>query len=179
MAIVVRDRVRESSSTSGTGTLTLGGAAAGYQTFAAVGEGNQTFYTIVDTATGEWETGYGTYSSGTLTRDYVFESSAAGAKVNFSTNVKDVFCSYPAKWSVSQYDIGSDPNKIPLNQFLGQFAYVDRDSFSVVLTTDAVPHGVGEMVFYRIDDENIGIRYKGEDGTVRESAPIALSVPTP
>jgi hypothetical protein len=98
MPLVVKDRVRETSTTAGTGTFTLAGAVTGFQSFSAIGNGNTTFYTIAGQGTTEWEVGIGTYTSSgtTLSRDTVLESSNAGAKVNFSAGTKDVFVTYPA-----------------------------------------------------------------------------------
>ena len=102
MALIVKDRVKESSTTTGTADFTLGGAAAGFQTFAVIGNTNTTYYAAVDQATGDWEVGVGTYSTTgpTLTRDTVLESSNTGSKVNFAAGSKDVFCTYPAERSV-------------------------------------------------------------------------------
>lgn len=98
MAFVLADRVRETTTTTGTGTVTLAGAVTGFQTFAAIGNGNITYYTIAGQGTAEWEVGIGTYTSAgtTLSRDTVLASSASGAKVSFSAGTKDVFCDYPA-----------------------------------------------------------------------------------
>ena len=103
MALVLKDRVKETSTTTGTGTLTLGGAAAGFQSFSVVGDGNTTYYAIVDSGAGTWEVGSGTYtlSGTTLSRDTVYQSSNAGALVNFGANPKDVFVTYPAERSVT------------------------------------------------------------------------------
>jgi len=137
MALIVKDRVRETSTTSGTGTLTLLGAPAGFQSFAVIGNGNTTYYAIVDASTGSWEVGSGTYtlSGTTLNRTSVLDSSNAGALVNFSAAVKDVFCTYPAEQAVTQsgllLDIGTDPNQIPLNQFLGTMAYQDSIAVNI------------------------------------------------
>lgn len=97
MPLVVKDRVRETSTTAGTGTFTLAGAVTGFQTFSAIGNGNTTFYTITLQGGSEWEVGIGTYTSSgtTLSRDTVLASST-GSKVNFSAGTKDVFCTYPA-----------------------------------------------------------------------------------
>ena len=66
MALVVKDRVRETTTTTGTGTITLGGAATGFQSFSVIGDSNTTFYTIQLSNTNEWEVGVGTYTlSGT------------------------------------------------------------------------------------------------------------------
>jgi hypothetical protein len=99
MPLVVKDRVRETTTTAGTGTITLAGAVTGFQSFAAIGNGNTTFYTIAGQGTSEWEVGIGTYTSSgtTLSRDTVLESSASGAKVTFSAGTKDVFVTYPAE----------------------------------------------------------------------------------
>ncbi len=103
MALVVKDRVRETSTTTGTGTLTLDGAVTGFQAFSAIGDGNTTYYTIVDAGTGAWEVGIGTYTSSgtTLSRDTILDSSNSGSAVNFGPNIKDVFCTYPAEKSIS------------------------------------------------------------------------------
>lgn len=98
MAFVLADRVRETTTTAGTGTVTLGGAVTGFQTFAAIGNANTTYYTIAGQGTSEWEVGIGTYTSSgtTLSRDTVLASSNSGSLVNFSAGTKDVFCDYPA-----------------------------------------------------------------------------------
>lgn len=100
MALVIADRVKETSSTGGTGTLTLSGTSTGFQAFSVIGNGNTTYYTISDSTTGEWEVGIGTYNAGTLSRDTVLSSSSGGAAVSFATNAKDVFCAYPAEKAV-------------------------------------------------------------------------------
>jgi len=96
MAFVLKDRVKETTTTTGTGTITLAGAVSGFQSFAAIGNGNTTFYVIAGGA--EWEVGVGTYTSSgtTLSRDTVLSSSNSGSLVNFSAGTKDVFVSYPA-----------------------------------------------------------------------------------
>lgn len=109
MALVVKDRVKELSTTTGTSNLTLGGAAYGFQSFAVIGNGNQTYYGIYDAATGDWEVGVGTYSTTgpTLSRDTVLESSNSGSKVVFAAGTKDVFVTYPAERSVYLDTAGS------------------------------------------------------------------------
>jgi hypothetical protein len=98
MAFVLADRVRETTTTTGTGSVTLGGAVTGFQTFAAIGNANTTYYTIAGQGTSEWEVGIGTYTSSgtTLARNTVLSSSNSGSLVNFSSGTKDVFCDYPA-----------------------------------------------------------------------------------
>lgn len=100
MALVVADRVQETTSTTGTGTLTLAGAVSGFQSFAAIGDGNTTYYTIVSGT--DWEVGVGTYTASgtTLSRDTVLSSSAGGATKISVASGANVFCSYPAEKSV-------------------------------------------------------------------------------
>jgi hypothetical protein len=102
MALVLKDRVKETSTTAGTGTITLDGAVTGFQAFSAVGDGNTTYYAIVDNATGAWEVGVGTYTASgtTLSRTTVLSSSNAGSLVSFTSNPKDVFVTYPSEKSV-------------------------------------------------------------------------------
>jgi hypothetical protein len=102
MAFVVKDRVKETTTTTGTGTITLAGAVLGFQAFSVIGDGNTTFYTIQDSLAGDWEVGIGTYTSSgtTLSRDTILESSNAGSAVNFAAGTKDVFVTYPAERSV-------------------------------------------------------------------------------
>jgi hypothetical protein len=102
VALVLADRVKETSATTGTGALTLAGAVNGFQSFSSgIGVGNTTFYVIVLQGGTEWEVGIGTLSAGTtLTRDSVISSSNAGALVAFSAGVKDVFVSSPSARSV-------------------------------------------------------------------------------
>jgi hypothetical protein len=101
MAFVVADRVKETTTTTGTGTVTLLGASTGFQSFAAIGNGNTTYYTIAAQSGTEWEVGIGTYTSSgtTLARTTVFSSSNSGSLVNFSAGTKDVFVTYPAEMS--------------------------------------------------------------------------------
>lgn len=102
MALVLADRVRETSTSTGTGTITLGGAVLGFQTFAAVGDGNVTYYTIADQGGANWEVGIGTYTSSgtTLSRTTVLSSSNSGLLVNFPAGTKDVFVVYPSERAV-------------------------------------------------------------------------------
>lgn len=94
MAVILKDRVKETTTTSGTGSVTLAGPVQGYQGFSSLGEGSTTYYCIAGIA--EWEVGIGIYSGGVLSRDTVLDSSSNGAKVGFSSGVKDVFCTLPS-----------------------------------------------------------------------------------
>jgi hypothetical protein len=104
MALVLADRVKETTTTTGTGTITLAGAVTGYQSFSTVGNGNTTYYCIAgQPPSAEWEVGIGTYTSSgtTLARTTVIASSNAGSAVNFSAGTKDVFVTYPAGYTVN------------------------------------------------------------------------------
>lgn len=100
MALVLADRVKDTTVSTGTGAVTLSGTApAGFRTFGAgVGDGNTTYYTIAAPGSTEWEVGIGTYTAAgtSLSRDVVLSSSNANTLVPFSAGAKDVFVTYPA-----------------------------------------------------------------------------------
>ena len=105
MALVLADRVKETTTTAGTGTVTLLGASAGFQSFAVIGDANTTYYTIAAQTGTEWEVGIGTYtlSGTTLARTTVLSNSAGTqpSALNFSAGAKDVFVTYPSGKSVN------------------------------------------------------------------------------
>ena len=100
MAFVLNDRVKETSTTTGTGTFDLAGAETGFESFVSgVGNGNQTYYAISNDGTNEFEVGIGTVTDAatdTLSRDTIISSSNSDAAVNFSAGTKTVFCTLPA-----------------------------------------------------------------------------------
>ena len=102
MPLVLADRVQETASAPGTGSVTLLGAVTGFQTFAVIGNGNTTFYTIADQGGSNWEVGIGTYSTSgpTLARTTILSSSNGGLIVNFSSGTQSVFVTYPSSQSV-------------------------------------------------------------------------------
>lgn len=103
MALVLADRVKETTTTTGQGTITLAGAVNGFQSFSTIGNGNTTYYAIAGQGTSEWEVGIGTYtvSGTTLSRDTVISNSlGTTAKISFSAGTKDVFVTYPAGKSI-------------------------------------------------------------------------------
>ena len=109
MALVLADRVKETTTTTGTGTITLAGAATGYRSFAAVGNGNTTYYAIIDSTNNAWEVGLGTYSTTgpTLTRTTVFSNSlSTTALITFAAGTKDVICTQPAWSTLNSSNLG-------------------------------------------------------------------------
>ena len=120
MALVVNDRVKETTTTTGTGTVNLGGAQTNFETFVAgVGNSNTTYYAIVHRSAAEFEIGLGTItdaSPDTLARTTIISSSNSDSAVNFSAGTKDVFCTLPASKAVFE-DASSDvtlPNDLIL-----------------------------------------------------------------
>lgn len=101
MALVLKDRVKVTTTTTGTGAFAIGGAQFGFQGFSAFANGDTTYYTAVDNATGDWETGLGTYSAAgpSLARTQVLASST-GTAINFGAGPKDLFVVYPASRAV-------------------------------------------------------------------------------
>ena len=118
MALVVNDRVKETSTTTGTGSFTLDGAVTGFETFSsAIGNTNTTYYAIALQGGAEFEVGLGTVSAGALSRDTILSSSNSDALVNFSAGTKDVFCTLPASKAV--YKNASDVIEgVPSNGFV-------------------------------------------------------------
>jgi hypothetical protein len=119
MALVLADRVKETTTTAGTGTITLAGAATGFQSFAVVGDGNTTFYTIASQTGNEWEVGVGTYATSgtTLARTTVLSNSSATqpSALNFSAGPKDVFVTYPAQYAVASTNVGTSGQLLTSN----------------------------------------------------------------
>jgi len=117
MAFVLADRVKETTTTTGTGTITLLGASTGFQSFAIVGNGNTTYYTIAGQTGSEWEVGIGTYSTSgtTLARTTVISNSSATqpSALSFSAGTKDVFVTYPAEFTANA--IGGGIGAVLLN----------------------------------------------------------------
>ena len=108
MALVLNDRVKETTTTTGTGTINLGGAATGFETFVAgIGNSNTTYYCIAGQGTAEFEVGIGTVtdaSPDTLSRTTILSSSNSDSAVNFSAGTKDVFCTLPASKTIREVD---------------------------------------------------------------------------
>jgi len=185
MALVINNRVRETTSTTGTGAVTLGGAVGGFQTFAAgIGNSNTTYYAISINTESEWEVGLGTLNgdSSTLTRTTVLESSNSDSAVDFSAGSKEVFCTLPSEKAV--YLDGSD------NQ-VGGFASLADDSspqlggeldvvtYDIVSTSnrdiDITPHGTGDVV---LKADTVTVGDAAAAATIRSSGAGTLTVTT-
>ena len=110
MALVIADRIKETSTTTGTGTYTLAGAVTGFESFGSVGDGNTTFYACTDGT--DWEVGVGTYTASgtTLARTTILESSNSDAAVNWSAGTKTLFVTYPAEKAVHKDNLQSEGN---------------------------------------------------------------------
>ena len=104
-AFVINDRVKQTTTTTGTGTIDLTGTETGFETFVAgIGDGVQTYYAIVHDGTSDFEVGTGTVTDAgtdTLSRQSVISSSNSDALVNFGAVSKTVFCTLPAKKTIS------------------------------------------------------------------------------
>jgi hypothetical protein len=102
MALVINDRVKVTSTSTGTGAIALGAAQTGFESFTAIGNNNTTYYTIFNQGTTEWEVGLGTLdaTSANLTRTTILTSSNSDSVVTFTGGTKDVFCTLPASKAV-------------------------------------------------------------------------------
>ena len=154
MAFVLNDRVKETTTSTGTGTINLGGAGSGFETFVTgIGDGNETFYCIIAAGTGNFEVGIGTVTDATpdtLSRSTVLSSSNSDSLVNFGAGTKDVFCTLPASKAV--VEDGSNNVNIGNNITLGGTVDgVDIATRDGVLTTTtntanaALPKAGGQM----------------------------------
>jgi hypothetical protein len=141
MALVLADRVQEYSTTTGTGTLTLSGAYAGFQTFAAgIGNGNTCYYTITSD-TNQWEVGIGTVGVGTLARTTLI-SSSTGSLVSF-TGTLTVFVAYPAEKAVYQDANGA---YIPASPVFNGNAIISDNSANAALRVTQIGAGNALLV---------------------------------
>jgi hypothetical protein len=129
MALVLKDRVKETTTTTGTGTYTLAGAVTGFQSFSVIGNANTTYYAATNGT--DWEVGIGTYTASgtTLSRDTILESSNSNNAVNWGAGSKDIFVTYPAERSVYLIGDGSD---------VAQTSYGAITADSIALTTGTI-----------------------------------------
>ena len=162
MALVLKDRVKETTTTTGTGAISLGGAVANFQAFSAVlSNGDTTYYAIVDTTNTAFEVGLGTYASSgnTLTRTTVLESSNSGSAVNLSAGSKSIFIAYPAEKSV--YLDSSNQlviNSTAVTSSAAELNLLDGSAADTVVNSKAVVYGAaGQIIASELDVDNIQI----------------------
>ena len=170
MALVLLDRAKETTTVVGTGTATLLGAVTSYQSLAGVGNGNTTYYCIVDQVGANWEVGIGTYTASgtTLARTTVLASSNGGALVVFTAGVKDVFVTYPSEKGV-WYDASGNV------LFTGTTTATNL-AYTGTLTGGTGILNIGSGQLYKAASGNVGIGtsspsvnlnvYKSSDGIV-------------
>lgn len=148
MALVLADRVKETTTTTGTGDISLGGAETNFVAFGtALSDADTTYYAIVDDVNADFEIGIGTYTSGTdtLSRDTILDSTNAGSAVNFGAGVKSIFITYPAEKSVR---VGG--NVSDLTNDAGYFA-----GFTSTVTATGVTASAGEHVHVTASTQTI------------------------
>jgi hypothetical protein len=154
MALLLKDRVKETTTTAGLGTLTLAGSADTFEPFSSLGNGNTTYYAIVAEGNDNWEVGIGTVGTGTLSRDTVLASSNSNAKVDFPAGTKDVFVTYPAGKVVSKDDATG------INSGISLADYVDFD------TAAAAAGAVGRLK-WNDQDGTLDLGVKGGNVTLQ------------
>jgi len=157
MALRNANRVKETTSTTGTGTLDLAGTETGFQTFVAgIGTTNECYYFVTDNT--DWETGIGTVTGGTpdtLSRDTVFASTNAGAKVNWGSGNKDIFCMLPAEavGSGVQDVVAITTNTTADAGANGTLYEVNTSSGAVTLTLPAIADvQIGHTILAKVTD---------------------------
>jgi hypothetical protein len=143
MAFAIADRVQETTTTTGTGTVVLGGAVTGYQSFAVVGNTNTTYYTIADQNGANWEVGIGTYYSGnsSLARTTILSSSNANAAVVFTSGIKSVFITYPAEKAI----YSDSSNLTTVTNFASANVFITGGTINGVAISNATYGGLGTM----------------------------------
>jgi len=150
MALVLKDRVKETTTTTGTGAISLGGAVANFQAFSAVlSDADTTYYAIIDVTNSDYEVGLGTYASSgnTLARTTILESSNGGSAVDFGAGSKNVFIAYPAEKSV--YLDASDQlviNSTAVTSTPAELNLVDGSSAGTIVNSKAVVYGASGEV---------------------------------
>jgi len=185
MALVINDRVRETTSTTGTGAVTLGGAVGGFQTFAAgIGNDNTTYYAISINTESEWEVGRGTLNadSSTLTRTEVLESSNSDSAVDFSAGSKEVFCTLPSEKAV-YLDASDDQvggcSSLAADSSPQLGGELDVVTYDIVSTSnrdiDISPHGTGDVV---LKADTVTVGDAAAAATLRSSGAGTLTVTT-
>jgi hypothetical protein len=168
MALVLKDRVKETTLTTGTGSFALAGAVTGYDSFGQIGSGNTTYYAVYLDGGSEWEVGIGTYTSpSTLSRDTILASSNAGSVVTFSAGQKTIWCDYPAGKAV--YTDASGSISEPIVNISGITGHINTPDYIAFDTAYATTLAAGQLGWNGNDTLGLGmiggnvIQHIGED----------------
>ena len=143
MALVLKDRVKETTTTTGTGTYTLAGAVTGFEAFSSVGDGNTTYYSCTDGT--DFEVGIGTYTSSgtTLARTTILQSSNSDSAVSWSSGTKTIFCAQPAEKAV--FLNASDNIELADNEKVVLGTGGDLEIFHSGSTSAIIDSGTGDL----------------------------------
>ena len=162
MPFIIADRVRETSTTVGTGSIALAGAVTGYRTFGSVlASTDTTFYTIADQGGPNWEVGIGTFTApSTLARTTVLSSSNGGSLVNFTSGTKDVFISLTA----SRTNVSDQPNVIDTNSSSAALRITQTGSGNALLVEDSANPDATPFVIATNGDVLVGRASSGLGG---------------
>ena len=188
MALVIKDRVKETTTTTGTGTINLAGAASGFQSFVdGVGDGNTTYYVIEDANGTAWEVGIGTItdaSPDTLARTTVLASTNSNSQINLSSGTHTVFGTYPADKAVFLDADGKSNTAIPYTTITGDttlttangVVFVNASSGEVDVTLYTADSNGGMQVIVKKTDSSsnaVNILRAGSD-TIDGATSVAL-----
>lgn len=170
MAFVMRDRVRVTSTSTGSGDMTGLSTVAGYQSFAFAAPGDSVPYAIVCADTGEWEVGLGSYAANTLTRVAILSSSNSDLRVTFGAGTKDIFCTMPAVLAMTinggaftspiSVPSGASGAQVPQAQEIGALAVAQRPDLYIrsnILGTVSQSAGVPTGAVFQTVDTNNGV----------------------
>ena len=165
MALVLKDRVKETTTTTGTGSFSLAGAVTGYDSFGQIGSGNTTYYAVYLDGGSEWEVGIGTYTApSTLSRDTILASSNSGSVVTFSAGQKTIWCDYPAGKAVYTDASGSISQTIVnISGITGDISTPD----SITFDTTAAENSAVAKLFWDDGDGVLSNGLKGGNVTLQ------------
>jgi hypothetical protein len=165
MALVLKDRVKETTTTTGTGSFSLAGAVTGYDSFGQIGSGNTTYYAVYLDGGSEWEVGIGTYTApSTLSRDTILASSNSGSVVTFSAGQKTIWCDYPAGKAVYTDATGSISQTIVnISGITGDISTPD----SITFDTTAAETSATAKLFWDDGDGVLSNGLKGGNVTLQ------------